>query len=246
MNLDGLPPVGGLLESSLVHWEGHTAAVVFLQGCNFACPSCPVPHLVPGAGEGGRGRIPVESVLDAVFTRRHLLDGVVIAGGEPLLHDTLPDLCEILRSFGLAVRLRTNGSRPRSLDRLLEANLLDGVSLTLRSPLDGLLSVAAGREVDGRAVFRSVERLVTDGGDHEVRIVIDPRLLTGEDVLRAAATAHGIRRLVLEPLSPGRPGLRVMNGLARDAGRHARSCVVAGRPGRDFGRHGAAPAVGAA
>jgi len=83
VNLEGLPPVGGLVESSLVHWEGRVAAVIYLQGCNFACPACPVPHLVPRSGEGGPagGLIPAEGVLDAVFSRRQLLDGVVVAGG---------------------------------------------------------------------------------------------------------------------------------------------------------------------
>jgi len=246
MELEGLPPVGGLLESSLVHWEGRVAAVVYLQGCNLACPSCTVPHLVPRADReeeaeaGGRGLqrgglIPAEGVLDAVFSRRTMLDGVVVAGGEPLLHDTLPDLLEIFRSFGLETRIHTNGTRPRALRRLLEADLADSVALTLRAPLNALYSVAAGAEVDLGGLWKSVELLLGDSGAHEFRLRVDPRLVTREDLLRLGRTVAGARKLVLEPAAPGVPGGRVLRGLARLLGPCARSVTVAGRPGRDYG-----------
>ena len=246
MDLEGLPPVGGLVESSLTHWEGRVAAVVYLQGCNLACPSCPVPHLVPrsGAGPGGGeeegasgGLIPVEGVLDAVFSRRQLLDGVVIAGGEPTLHWTLPDLLEILRSFGLETRVHTNGTRPRALRRLLEAGLADSVALTLRAPLGPLYAVAAGKDVDLGGIYRSVELLLGDPGEHEFRVAVDPRLLTRGDLQRLGRTVSGARRVVLEPAAPGLPNGRTLRGLARLLGPFARSVTVAGAPGRDYGRN---------
>ncbi len=239
MNLEGLPPVAGLVESSLVHWEGRVAAVVYLQGCNLRCPACPVPHLVPGPEErGGKGFIPVEGVLDAVFTRRHLLDGVVVAGGEPTLHENLPDLLEILRSFGLKTRLQTNGTRPRAIRDLLAAELLDGVLLNLQAPLTALYHVAAGVEVDLGGIYRTVELLLGDAGDHEFRLTIDPRLLVPEDVERLGRTVAGARRLTLAPVAPGLPGRRPLRALARVAGKHVEHCFVAGEPSRDYGRAG--------
>jgi pyruvate formate lyase activating enzyme len=245
MELEGLPPVGGLLESSLTHWEGRVAAVVYLQGCNLACPACPVPHLVPrpaapegsaGSGEAARGGlIPVESVLDAVFSRRQLLDGVVVAGGEPTLHESLPDLLEIFRSFGLETRVHTNGTRPRALRRLLEAAVVDSVALTLRGPLGPLYAVAAGKDVDLGGIYRSVELLLGDPGGHEFRVVVDPRLLTREDLSKLGRTVSGARRVVLEPVAPGLPNGRTLRGLARLMGPFARSVTVAGAPGRDYG-----------
>ncbi len=241
MELAGLPPVGGLLESSLPHWEGRVAAVVFLQGCNLSCPACPVPHLVPRPAsdeEGERaagGLIPAESVLDAVFSRRQLLDGVVVAGGEPTLHESLPDLLEIFRSFGLETRVHTNGTRPRALRRLLEAAVVDSVALTLRAPLGALYSVAAGKDVDLGGIYRSVELLLGDPGGHEFRVAVDPRLLTREDLLKLGRTVSGAQRVVLEPVAPGMPNGRTLRGLARLMGPFARSVTVAGAPGRNYG-----------
>jgi len=234
VNLDGLPPVGGLLESSLTHWEGRVAAVVYLQGCNLACPACPVPHLVARDGPAG-GLIPAEAVLDAVFSRRQMLDGVVVTGGEPTLHENLADLLEILRSFNLETRVHTNGTRPRALRRLLEAGVADSVALTLRAPLGPLYSVAAGKEVDVGGIYRSVELLLGDPGEHEFRLAVDPRLITREDVLKVGRTVSGARRVVLEPVARGVPGTRTLRGLARLLGPFARSVTVAGSPGRDYG-----------
>jgi pyruvate formate lyase activating enzyme len=250
LDLEGLPPVGGLVESSLTHWEGRVAAVVYLQGCNLACPACPVPHLVPrtGGGPGSEeeraaagGLIPAESVLDAVFSRRALLDGVVVAGGEPALHETLPDLLEILRSFNLETRVHTNGTRPRALRRLLEAGLADSIAVTLRAPLGPLYGVAAGKDVDLGGIYRSVELLLGDPGEHEFRIAVDPRLLTRDDVERLGRTVSGARRVVLEPASPGLPNGRTLRSLARLLGPYAKSVTVAGAPGRDYGRRTGGP-----
>ena len=246
MDLEGLPPVGGILESSLTHWEGRVAAVVFLQGCNLACPACPVPHLVPKVGEekGAQpgGLIPAEAVLDAVFSRRAMLDGVVVTGGEPTLHETLPDLLEILRSFNLETRVHTNGTRPKALRRLLEAGVVDSVALTLRAPLGPLTAVAVGKDVDPGLVYKSVETILGDPGEHEFRLAVDPRLITREDLLKMGRTVSGARRLVLEPVARGLPNGRTLRSLARLLGPFARSVTVAGAPGRDYGSRTRGPA----
>jgi pyruvate formate lyase activating enzyme len=167
-----------------------------------------------------------------------MLDGVVVAGGEPTLHETLPDLLEILRSFGLETRLHTNGTRPRAVTRLLGAGLVDSVAVSLRAPLGPLYGVAAGREVDLGGLYRTVEVLLGDPGDHEFRVVVDPRILTREDVLRLGRTVSGARRVVVEPVAAGVPNGRTLRGLARLLGPFARSVTVAGAPGRDYGRAG--------
>jgi hypothetical protein len=48
----------------------------------------------------------------------------------------------------------------------------------------------------------------------------------------------GARRVILEPSADGRPGLRALQSVARAAGPYVESCVIAGRPGQDFGARG--------
>lgn len=267
MPAPSLPPIRGFEPLSLSAWEGRVAAVVRLQGCNFACPACAVPHLIPrtrtigdglprdgaprddgsetgfGEPDGGsaargrveRGSIPVESVLQAVHQRRRWLDAVVIGGGEPTIHDGLPGLAELFRELGLRVRVLTNGSDPDMLKRLLDAGDVSSVSMTVRAPLDPTYATAAGAKVRLASLYESVERILRDPGEHEFRVPWYPGLVEAKQVESILRMLAGARRVVLEPAPGGEPGVRALRRVARAGGRAVESCVIAGRPGEDFG-----------
>jgi pyruvate formate lyase activating enzyme len=232
-----LPPVRGLDPVSLTAWEGRVVAVLHLQGCNLACPDCPVPHLVPR--DVRRGTIPVESVLQTVYLRRRWLDAVVLAGGEPTLHEGLPDLVHMVREFGLPVRVHTNGTNPDMLRVLLDEGIVASLAMTVRAPLDPTYQRAAGMtsgtKVRLSALYESVERILRDGGEHEFRIPWLPGIVEHDAVVSVAQMLSGARRIVLDPSKDGRPGPRALRRAARAAGVHAESCIVAGRPDEDFG-----------
>jgi pyruvate formate lyase activating enzyme len=229
-----LPPVRGLVPMSLNAWEGRVAAVVQLQGCNLACPGCPTPHLV--ARNPDLGAIPLESVLEAVYQRRRWLDAVVVAGGEPTIHEGLPDLVRLLREFGLVVRLHTNGTHPEMLRAVLDAGDVTSVAMTVRAPLDPTYTRAAGTKVRLAALYESAERLLRDPGEHEFRVPWLPDVVEHEQMVAVLRTLAGARRVVLETALDGRPGVRALRRVGRAAGHYVESCVVAGRPSEDFGR----------
>ena len=45
-------PIKGFLPVSTIDYKGKIASTIFLQGCNFRCPFCHNPELVPIAKEG--------------------------------------------------------------------------------------------------------------------------------------------------------------------------------------------------
>lgn len=231
------PPVRGIEPCSLSTWEGRVAAVLYLQGCNLQCPACPVPHLIPrpDARGGEFGLIPVEGALQTLYRRRRWLDGVVVTGGEPTIHEGLPDLVRRIREIGLRVRLHTNGTHPDALRALLDAGELSSVSMTVRGPLDPTYSTAAGTRVRLAAVYESVERILHDPGEHEFRVPWLPGVVEEDEIVSAFRMLAGARRVVLEPAANGAPGPRALRRAARAAGPHVESCVIAGRPGEDFG-----------
>ncbi len=228
-----LPPIRGLEPVSLTAWEGRVSAVVQLQGCNFKCPDCAVPHLVPQIFEGGT--IPIESVLEAIHRRRRWLDAVVIAGGEPTLHEGLCDFVKLVRELGLRVRLHTNGSHPEALREVLETGEVASVAMTVRGPLDPTYAVAVGARVRLAAIYESVELLLRWPGDHEFRVPWLPQVVEHAQMIAVLRMLAGARRVVLEPAQDGTPGIRVLQQVGRTAGPYVDSCVVAGRPGQDFG-----------
>lgn len=228
-----LPPVRGIEPMSLTAWEGRVSAVIHLQGCNLACPACPVPHLVPRNPD--LGTIPVESVLQSVYERRRWLDAVVVGGGEPTLHDGLPDLVRMLREFGLRVRLHTNGTNPDMLRVLLDSGDLASVSMTVRGPLDPTYHAAAGSKVRLAALYESVERILRDPGEHEFRVPWLAGIVEEAGIASVLRMLSGARRVVVEPGAGSAPGLRVLRRVLRGSGAHVESCVIAGRPSEDFG-----------
>jgi pyruvate formate lyase activating enzyme len=228
-----MPPIRGLEPLSLTAWEGRVAAVVSLQGCNFDCPGCPVQHLISTRPE--LGTIPSESVLETIYLRRRWLDAVVVRGGEPTLHEGLPEFLRLLHEFGLRVRLATNGTNPGMLARLVGSGDVTSVSMTVRAPLDPVYSVAAGTKVKLAAIYESVELLLATPGEHEFRVPWLPEVVETAQMEAVVRMLSGARRVVLMQGPDGSPGVRELRRIGRSVGHFVESCIVAGRPNEDFG-----------
>lgn len=156
--------IGGLQKTTLLDFPGKVGAVVFTQGCNFFCPYCHNPDLVLHRQDA----LALADVLAFLTQRRRVLEGVVISGGEPTLHDGLFSFCAALKSLGYAVKLDTNGSRPETLRLLLEAKLLDYVAMDVKG--DPRHYPEALGAPAGDAVARSMGVLRQSGVAHEFRI----------------------------------------------------------------------------
>lgn len=90
--------IGGIQKFTTVDYPGHVAAAIFTIGCNMRCGYCHNPELV--LPEQSVGEIPEEEILEFLASRQGLLDGVVISGGEPTMHDDLPAFIAKVRAMG--------------------------------------------------------------------------------------------------------------------------------------------------
>ena len=152
-----LPPIRGLLPSTLIDWPGRIASIIFLPFCNLRCGYCHAGALLEPAGDEV---IPFAQVREHLASNRDWIDGVVVCGGEPTLHPTLPNLCRALAGLGVGVKLDTNGTRPDVLAQLIESGLVDAVSLDLKTTLDARMVELAGADVDLEAIDRSIDLLL--------------------------------------------------------------------------------------
>lgn len=140
--------IAGMQKLTLLDYPGLTAATVFTPGCNLRCPFCHNGELVadgrapsekgpkpadPAAASLPFPELAVDDVLSFLRSRRGLLDGVCISGGEPLLQPGLDDFCRALRELGFAVKLDTNGTLPDRLRALLDAGLVDYVAMDAKN-----------------------------------------------------------------------------------------------------------------
>ncbi|MCQ2406149.1 MAG: anaerobic ribonucleoside-triphosphate reductase activating protein [Oscillospiraceae bacterium] len=120
--------LAGMQKLSLLDFPGKMACVVFTRGCNFRCPYCHNALLLsPG------DNITEEEILGYLKKRTGVLEGVVVSGGEPTLHSSLPEFMGKLKALGLYTKLDTNGSNPGLLKRLVSEGLADYVAMDIKN-----------------------------------------------------------------------------------------------------------------
>lgn len=147
--------IGGLQKSSLIDYPGKIAAVIFTQGCNFRCPYCHNPELVNGERGTINGKCHEMAVLEFLKKRIGKLDGVVITGGEPTLHNNLPEFIKQIKNLGFAIKLDTNGTNPEMLKQLIDEKLIDYVAMDIKAPLDKYSEIVCTK-VDTDKILKSI------------------------------------------------------------------------------------------
>ena len=120
----------GLQKMTLLDFPGKIACTVFLGGCNFRCPFCRNSELFMGKPEK---LMEDEEFFAFLKSRRGLLDGVCVSGGEPTLYKTLPDFLAKIKEMGFLVKLDTNGYRPEVLKALVQQGLVDYVAMDVKN-----------------------------------------------------------------------------------------------------------------
>ncbi len=158
--------IGGLLKFSLIDYPGKVAAVVFTQGCNYRCPFCHNPELV--LPELFTEPIDLADIFAFLEKRRGQLQGIVITGGEPTLHNDLKEFIARIKALGYLVKLDTNGSRPEVLREILDARLVDFVAMDIKSSLQGYCK-ATGVTPDLECIKASIQAILSSGVAHIFR-----------------------------------------------------------------------------
>lgn len=163
--------IAGLQKLTLLDFPEHTAATVFLPGCNFRCPFCHNGALVLDPNDT-TGDTPIEEFFAFLDKRHGLLDGVCITGGEPLLQPDLADFCARIKRADFAVKLDTNGSFPTKLQELVEAQLVDYVALDVKNAPERYAEIVGMPSFDVAPVAASIDYLRSGAVPYEFRITV--------------------------------------------------------------------------
>jgi pyruvate formate lyase activating enzyme len=172
--------IGGFQSCSLCDFPGKVAAVVFLQGCNFRCPYCHNQSLLPFIVPADR-LIPTSAILEKLHHRRGVLNGVVLCGGEPTLQKDLMGFIEEIHQMGYAIKLDTNGSRPRMIENLLARGLLNYVAMDIKAPWRKY-ELLSGTKAEIDDLKASIRLLTESGVKHEFRTTFARSLLSHQDI----------------------------------------------------------------
>jgi pyruvate formate lyase activating enzyme len=185
--------IKGLQGTSLIDYPGLVAAVVFTGGCNLRCAYCHNPDLQ----DGRLPDVPLEQVFMELRYRAGFIDGVVVSGGEPTIHDGLPDFLRRLRELGLKIKLDTNGCRPEVLLRVTAERLADYIAMDYKAPIGCLADAIPGADPD--AIAHSAKLLLTGTIPFEFRTTVHPGVLSCEDIITIADEIEGAPAYYLQP-----------------------------------------------
>jgi len=171
--------ISGLQKMTLLDFPGKVACTVFLHGCNYRCPFCHNSELLTGRPEP---LMTEEEFFQFLSTRKGLLDGVCVSGGEPTLTPTLPEFLKKIKELGFLVKLDTNGSRPAVLKKLVAEGLVDYVAMDVKNS-PSLYPQTVGVELkDLSAIEESLRFLMEGKVDFELRTTLVEPLHTGESI----------------------------------------------------------------
>lgn len=180
----------------MVDFPGKLAATVFTGGCDLRCPFCHNAPLVTRAAE--QPELLRQEVLDFLQSRQGLLDGVVLSGGEPLLHPDAAEFLREVRDLGFAVKLDTNGCHPSALAGILDRGLVDYVAMDIKNSPEKYPETVGVPNFDLGPVEESVRLLRDSGVDYEFRTTVVQGLHTPADIRAIGRWLEGSPRYFLQ------------------------------------------------
>lgn len=193
--------LGGLQKLTLIDYPGKIAAAVFTAGCNFRCPFCHNPELVLPEQIKKQSKISLFNFFDFLKSRRSQLEGVCITGGEPTLHQDLPDFIKRIKDLGFLVKLDTNGSHPKVLSQLIQNHLIDTIAMDIKSSAERYVQ-ACGVKCDLNIIERSIRLIQTSGLDYIFRTTVVPDLVNKTDIKKIKTWLADDKDLVLQEFRP--------------------------------------------
>ena len=187
--------IQGLLKTTLLDYPGHVAATVFMGGCNMRCPFCHNMNIVTASGSGPYTD---KDILSFLTSRKGILDGVCITGGEPTLYKELPSFIGQIKDMGFSIKLDTNGTDPGMLGSLISSGLVDYVAMDIKSSLSFYSDACGIPKIDLSPIKESIAILKKGDCEYEFRTTAVSRFLNDDIVKDIGDLLNGADRYFLQ------------------------------------------------
>ena len=183
--------IGGVQRTSLVDYPEKVACTVFFNGCNFRCGFCHNPFLILNY----KANVSKETFFNFLDSRKKVLDGVVLSGGEPCSSSDIIEFVDEVKKRGLLVKLDTNGSFPEILDKVIDK--VDYVAMDIKSSLENYKDVV-NIDIDLEKIKRSVEMIMDRAKDYEFRTTVIKSLFSEKVLREIGEWLKGAKRYTLQ------------------------------------------------
>ncbi len=188
--------INGFQKMTLLDFPGRVAATVFTGGCNLRCPFCHNALLVTQIDPSTL--YDTDEVLSFLKSRKGILDGVAITGGEPLLQVDISGFIKKLKDMGYAVKLDTNGTFPLKLADIIEEKLVDYVAVDIKNCKEKYPATVGIDNFNIKNIEETVEILKRGDVPYEFRTTVVKEFHTVEDIERIGQWIKGAPRYFLQ------------------------------------------------
>ena len=115
--------------TSSIEYPKNMSFVIFLAKCPLRCPYCSNSEILEQGTE-----ISIEEMCELIDDSALFMDAVVVSGGEPLVqYEDVIEIFKYVRKIGLKTKLDTSGIYPDKIQKLLDLELLDYISLDIKT-----------------------------------------------------------------------------------------------------------------
>lgn len=181
--------LGGLQKSSLIDYPGSVSCIVFTIGCNMACGYCHNPELSKPV-QPIKTNFTEENFFEFLETRKGKLEAVVITGGEPTIHDDLPEFISKIKKMGFKVKLDTQGTRPKMVEELLNNDLVDYIAMDIKAPFERYQEVTRAL-INTEDIKETINLIMTKAKGYEFRTTTVKGQLDSEDFEKIGKMIEG-------------------------------------------------------
>lgn len=123
-----------------------------------------------------------QELEDFFVSRKTLLKGVVLCGGEPTIHSEIVELIYTLKELDYKIKLDTNGLHPTLMKQIIDENLVDFVALDFKAPKEKFKMITkTDKKLYGK-FLETLQLLISSGQNFEVRTTFHEKLLEIKDI----------------------------------------------------------------
>jgi pyruvate formate lyase activating enzyme len=145
--------------------------------------------------------IPFDHIMERLNKFRKWVERVVITGGEPTIHQALPEAIGLLKDNGFKIKLDTNGTNPDMVKTLITDRMVDYLAMDIKGPLHDY-DRWAGVSIEISRIRQTIDLILEGHVDYEFRMTVVPFLHKEHDVYAAAEEIKGAKRFFLQEFVP--------------------------------------------
>lgn len=191
--------IGAIQKTTFLDYPGKIATLLFTVWCNLRCQFCYNKEFVlPEEIKNNTADfIDQQAIYNFLETRKWLIDGVVICGGEPTLQQDLYEFVYTIKKIWFLVKLDTNGRDPDIISRLISDKLVDYIAMDIKDcPYTWWKLVGSSEKY---AMYQKTANiLLASNIDYEFRTTIIKWYHTPLKIIDMAKSVQGAKKYALQ------------------------------------------------